>query len=226
MTNENESKRSKTSQKIDSRKFQFLQKIDSISIQFLRWVSWQFVRHHRSGLEATRGWKRRTSPKFSKPFFFVTSPKFSQNSMRISEGMVEFYAFFTISTSNFDSFQFVLFTFSDNFQIDILVCFQIECQWSVSKRGAESMLNFLQVEIVTHSWDHSLCMLRHCFTPLSVKYLEFPPFPRQAQRFIHEFAKFLTTFGGSQPQELCGFPWLSQLLCEKKMNKKNENEEY
>lgn len=58
-------------------------------------------------------------------------------------------------------------------------------------------------------------------TPLfSSEILGVSSFPRQAQRFIHEFAKFLTTFGGSQPQELCGFPSLSQLLCEKKMNKK------
>ena len=73
--------------------------------------------------------------------------------------------------------------------------------------------------VVSTQFMHVETLYTVFFTPLSVKYLEFPPFPRQAQRFIHEFAKFLTTFGGSQP-ELCGFPSLSQLLCEKKMNKK------
>lgn len=89
-------KKIKKSQQIDSRKFQFLQISISFFLQSQTSLSFMAV------CQAPPEWlgsnarleKAHLAEIFETVFFFVTSPKFSQNSMRISEGMVEFYAFF------------------------------------------------------------------------------------------------------------------------------------
>ena len=143
MTNENESKRSKTSQKIDSRKFQFLQKIDSISISIPS-LSFMAVRQAPpEWLGSNARLEKAHLAEIFETFFFCNFPevfaKFNEN-FRRNGRILRFFS--TISTSNFDSFQFVLFTFSDNFQIDILVCFQIECQWVSVQEGSRVNVEF------------------------------------------------------------------------------------